>query len=80
MLGFEGPSVLRWSMGGFIAQTLALLQPGRINKLFLLSTEPGGADAAEVWSQLIDMSRTPQEQARRWTRGTALASGTVWGR
>ena len=56
-------------MGGFIAQTLALQHPGRINKLILLSTDPGGADAelasADVWSQLIDMSGTPHEQARR---------------
>jgi pimeloyl-ACP methyl ester carboxylesterase len=56
-------------MGGFIAQTLALRQPGRINKLILLSTDPGGADAdlasADVWSKPIDASGTPHEQARR---------------
>ena len=69
MLGIERVNLLGWSMGGFIAQTLALQHPGRINKLILLSTAPGGADAdrasAEVWSQLIDMSGTPHEQARR---------------
>jgi pimeloyl-ACP methyl ester carboxylesterase len=69
MLGFERPSVLGWSMGGFIAQTLSLQHPNRINKLILLSTDPGGADvdlaSAAVWSQLIDMSGTPHEQARR---------------
>jgi pimeloyl-ACP methyl ester carboxylesterase len=68
-LGIERTSVLGWSMGGFIAQTLVLQHPGRINKLILLSTAPGGADAdrasAEVWSRLIDMSGTPHEQARR---------------
>src|SRR6266700_3462409 len=68
-LGIERTSLLGWSMGGFIALTLALQHPGRIDKLILLSTEPGGADAdlapAEVWSQLIDMSGTPHEQARR---------------
>ena len=68
-LGFERISVLGWSMGGFIAQTLALENPVRINKLVLLSTDPGGADAdlasSAVWSQLIDMSGTPHEQARR---------------
>ncbi len=119
MLDIERVNVLGWSMGGFIAQTLALQHPGRITKLILLSTDFGGADAdlasAKVWSQLIDMSGTPHEQARRllsllfpsdvaesiyrefgdivaaarvqlspaslivrsrrWTRGTALASG-----
>ena len=68
-LGFQRASVLGWSMGGFIAQTLSLQHPNRVNKLVLLSTDPGGADAdlasAAVWSQLIDMSGTPHEQARR---------------
>jgi 3-oxoadipate enol-lactonase len=55
--------------GGFIAQTLALQHPARINKLILLSTDPGGVDAElaspAVRSQLIDTSGTPREQARR---------------
>src|SRR6266576_2667921 len=41
----------------------------RVNKLILLSTDRGGADAdrasAAVWSQFVDMSGTPQERARR---------------
>jgi pimeloyl-ACP methyl ester carboxylesterase len=69
MLSIERVNVLGWSMGGFIAQTLALQHPDRINKLILLSTDPGGSDAdlasPDVWSQLIDMSGTPHEQARR---------------
>jgi pimeloyl-ACP methyl ester carboxylesterase len=56
-------------MGGFVAQTLALQHQDRVNKLILLSTDPGGADAdlasPAVWSQLIDTSGTPDEQARR---------------
>jgi pimeloyl-ACP methyl ester carboxylesterase len=68
-LGFVRTNVLGWSMGGFIAQTLALQHPDRVNKLVLLSTDPGGPDAdlasTAVWSQLIDMSGTPHEQARR---------------
>jgi pimeloyl-ACP methyl ester carboxylesterase len=34
-LGFERTSVLGWSMGGFVAQTLALQHPDRVNKLIL---------------------------------------------
>ena len=68
-LGVERINMLGWSMGGCIAQTLATQHPGRINKLILLSTDPGGADAdlalAAVWSQLVDMSGTPHDQARR---------------
>jgi pimeloyl-ACP methyl ester carboxylesterase len=68
-LGFERTSVLGWSMGGFIAQMLALQHPDCVNKLVLLSTDSGGAQvdlaSTAVWSQLIDMSGTPHEQARR---------------
>jgi pimeloyl-ACP methyl ester carboxylesterase len=68
-LGIERANVLGWSMGGFVAQTLALQHPNRINKLILLSTDPGGANAdrasTEVWSRLIDISGTPHEQAGR---------------
>jgi pimeloyl-ACP methyl ester carboxylesterase len=68
-LGVDRVNVLGWSMGGFIAQMLAVQRPGRISKLILLSTDPGGDDAvltsAAVWSKLIDMSGTPHDQARR---------------
>ena len=68
-LGFERTNVLGWSMGGFIAQTLALNDPARVRKLILLSTDPGGT-AAELASpailgQLTDTSGTPHQQARR---------------
>jgi pimeloyl-ACP methyl ester carboxylesterase len=68
-LGFEHTSVLGWSMGGFIAQTLAVEHRDRVDKLVLLSTDSGGIEAdlasAAIWSQLIDPSGTPPEQARR---------------
>ena len=68
-LGYERTSVLGWSMGGFIAQTLAVQHPDRVKKVVLLSTDPGGTDAdlasTTVWSQLIDTTGTPHEQARR---------------
>jgi pimeloyl-ACP methyl ester carboxylesterase len=67
-LGFARVSVLGWSMGGFIAQTFALEHPAVTQKLILLSTDSGAdADRAAdaVWSQLVDMSGTPHEQARR---------------
>src|SRR5437867_6819960 len=68
-LGFERTSVLGWSMGGFIAQTLALQDPNRVNKLILLSTDPGGSEAdlasEAVWSQLVDTSGRPHDRAKR---------------
>jgi pimeloyl-ACP methyl ester carboxylesterase len=68
-LGFQRVSVLGWSMGGFIAQALAVRAPSGINKLILLSTDPGGSNAelasSAIHSQLTDISGTPHEQARR---------------
>jgi pimeloyl-ACP methyl ester carboxylesterase len=68
-LGVERTSVMGWSMGGFIAQVLALKHADRVDKLVLLSTDSGGIEAdhasRNVWSKLIDTSGTPNEQARR---------------
>jgi pimeloyl-ACP methyl ester carboxylesterase len=61
--------VAGWSMGGFIAQALALRAPLRVEALVLLSTNPGGAAALpadpDAFAQLIDHSGTPREQAAR---------------
>jgi pimeloyl-ACP methyl ester carboxylesterase len=68
-LGIERANVMGWSMGGFIAQALALNYADRIDKLVLLSTDFGGIEAdlasPDVWSELTDTSGTPNEQARR---------------
>jgi pimeloyl-ACP methyl ester carboxylesterase len=67
-LGIERASVMGWSMGGFIAQAVALNYADRVDKLVLLSTDPGGIEAdlasPDVWSGLIDTSGTSNEQAR----------------
>ncbi|MET0557158.1 MAG: alpha/beta hydrolase [Solirubrobacterales bacterium] len=67
--GLERLPVVGWSMGGFIAQALALRAPGRVSALALLGTDPGGAAAippdSAVWSRLTDHSGTPREQASR---------------
>ena len=68
-LGIERACVMGWSMGGFIAQAFALNYANHVDKLVLLSTDPGGIEAdlavPDVWSELIDLSGTPNEQARR---------------
>jgi pimeloyl-ACP methyl ester carboxylesterase len=64
----EPAAMLGWSMGGFIAQQLALEHPELVTKLVLLSTDPGGPETGgdrEVIDQLIDTSPPPTEQARR---------------
>lgn len=61
--------VIGWSMGGFIAQALALRAPERVEALVLLATNPGGAAAVsaarEDFLRLVDHSGTPREQATR---------------
>jgi pimeloyl-ACP methyl ester carboxylesterase len=68
-LGIGRASVMGWSMGGFIAQAFAVKYADRVDKLVLLSTDPGGTEAdlasPDVWAQLLDTSGTPNEQARR---------------
>jgi 3-oxoadipate enol-lactonase len=61
--------VVGFSMGGFIAQALAVRAPERVESLALLSTDPGGpgairADPAD-WGRLVDRSGTPRERASR---------------
>lgn len=61
--------VAGWSMGGFIAQALAIQAPARVEALVLLATNPGGAAAAPgdpaAFARLTDHSGTPREQATR---------------
>jgi Predicted hydrolases or acyltransferases (alpha/beta hydrolase superfamily) len=68
-LDIKRASVMGWSMGGFIAQAFAVKYTDRVDKLVLLSTDPGGIEAdlasPDVWSKLRDTSGTPNEQARR---------------
>lgn len=67
--GLSSAPVVGWSMGGFVAQTLAAADPGRVSALALLSTDPGGPEAVAadpaVWARLTDSSGPPREQATR---------------
>lgn len=68
-LGIERAALLGWSMGGFVAPSLAREAPARVSALGLISTHPGGADTVDaapgVFQRLIDHSGTPREQATR---------------
>jgi pimeloyl-ACP methyl ester carboxylesterase len=68
-LEIERAAVVGWSMGGFVAQSLAREAPGRVTSLGLISTHTGGPDCVDagpgVFQQLIDHSGTPREQATR---------------
>lgn len=43
--GLTGVDVLGWSMGGFVAQQLAVRHPQRVRRLILAGTNPGGSRA-----------------------------------
>jgi pimeloyl-ACP methyl ester carboxylesterase len=68
-LGIERAPIAAWSMGGFVAQRLALRSPARVAALALLATDPGGADSIlatpEAWARLTDHTGPPRQQASR---------------
>jgi pimeloyl-ACP methyl ester carboxylesterase len=67
-LGIERTALVGWSMGGFVAQRLALRAPQSVSAMVLLASAPGGpAVSAEprVWAMLTDHTGTPREQATR---------------
>jgi pimeloyl-ACP methyl ester carboxylesterase len=69
VLALERPAVLGWSMGGFVALSLAVAAPQQVGGLVLLATSSGGSPTtlgrSEIQTQLRDFSGTPREQATR---------------
>ncbi|MFL6014741.1 MAG: alpha/beta fold hydrolase [Gaiellaceae bacterium] len=51
--GIEQAHVVGISLGGMIAQELALAAPGRVRKLVLCSTTPGGPDSVPMPQQTV---------------------------
>jgi pimeloyl-ACP methyl ester carboxylesterase len=68
-LKIDKADVLGWSMGSFIAQELALTNPGKVNSLILYASSCGGKDATpsrpEVIQTLSNTSITPQELGQK---------------
>lgn len=78
-LGLGKPDVLGWSMGGTIAQALAVLHPGQVRRLVLCATFPGtgritppsqaaaraltSGNVQEVMADLFPANQTAAERA-----------------
>jgi pimeloyl-ACP methyl ester carboxylesterase len=64
-IGLPDADVLGWSMGGFVAQRLAIEHPGRVTRLVLAGTNPGGRRAVlgSTAEQEVDSDPDPSTAA-----------------
>jgi pimeloyl-ACP methyl ester carboxylesterase len=62
-LGLGRPDVLGWSMGGMIAQALAVLHPAQVRRLILCATNPGNGQAVVPSAAARQASDFPASQA-----------------
>ncbi len=61
-LGLGRPDVLGWSMGSMIAQALAVLRPGQVNRLVLCASYPGDGTTTRPAQQAIAALSSGSEQ------------------
>jgi len=79
-LGIGKAQVVGVSLGGYIAQELALQQPDLVDRLVLLSTTWGAGDYAELtkpfWQEVAALAGLPPEEIIR--KGMALAAAPAF--
>ena len=78
-LGVKQATILGHSMGGFIAQAIALNYPERVKKLILCSTNFGGPNhipiSAEAWEVFSDTTSDPYI---RFYNGLKISTAPDW--
>jgi pimeloyl-ACP methyl ester carboxylesterase len=80
--GIERAHVVGTSLGGMVAQELALAHPERVEKLALLCTTAGGADAFPMPEQTVQLfaeapSLAPEVALRRFVENAVATRGPV---
>ena len=78
-LGIEQAAVMGHSMGGFIAQALAVSRPDVVKQLILASTNFGGARHIPVPQEaLAVLTDTQSDPIERLKRGIAISTAPGW--
>ena len=70
-LGLGRPDVLGWSMGGMIAQALAVLHPAQVHRLVLCATYPGTGTVVPSQAAIQAGSLFPADKANAYNAFTA---------
>jgi len=73
-LGLGRPDVLGWSMGGTIAQALAVLHPAQVRRLVLCATYPGTGTVVPSQAAIQSGSLFPADQVNASDAFTAAIS------
>ena len=78
-LGHEQTFVMGHSMGGFVAQALALSRPDRVRKLILASTNFGGPRHIPVTQEaLAVLTDTQSDPIERLRKGIGISTAPGW--
>jgi len=84
-LGITRADVLGWSLGGFVAQALAIRHPSAVRRLVLASTDAGGRTATIATREVLAIDTkatlglaTPAEFLPILFPPTAQAAGDAW--
>jgi pimeloyl-ACP methyl ester carboxylesterase len=75
------PDVLGWSMGGYVAQELAIHHPGQVRRLILASTDFGGIGAIRPSNKVVhdlEHANTTQQLLPLLFPPKAQAAGNAW--
>lgn len=63
-IGIPRADVLGWSMGGFVAQRLAIEHPERVSGLVLAGTNPGGSESVLGSAEVQEIDSDPDPSRR----------------